>query len=76
MPCPSHPPWLHHSNYTWWIVQVMKLLIMLFSSNFRHFISLRAKYFPQHPAIKHPQYMFLPECQRPSFTPIQNHRQN
>jgi hypothetical protein len=17
MPCPFHPPWLHHSNYTW-----------------------------------------------------------
>jgi hypothetical protein len=31
MPCPSHPPWLHHSNYTWRRVQVMKLLIMQFS---------------------------------------------
>jgi hypothetical protein len=20
MPCPSHPPWLHHSNYIWWRV--------------------------------------------------------
>jgi hypothetical protein len=28
MPCPSHPPWLHHSNYTWRRVQLMKLLIM------------------------------------------------
>jgi hypothetical protein len=26
--CPSHPPWLHHYNYTWWRVQVMKLFIM------------------------------------------------
>jgi hypothetical protein len=25
---PIHPPWLDHSNYTWWRVQVMKLLIM------------------------------------------------
>jgi hypothetical protein len=25
MPCPSHPPWLDHSNYTWRRVQVMKL---------------------------------------------------
>jgi hypothetical protein len=24
MPCPSHPPWLDHSNYTWRRVQVMK----------------------------------------------------
>jgi hypothetical protein len=26
--CPSHPPWLDHSNYTWRRVKVMKLLIM------------------------------------------------
>jgi hypothetical protein len=31
MPCPSHPSWLDHSNYTWQRVQVMKLLIMQFS---------------------------------------------
>jgi hypothetical protein len=30
MPCPSHHPWLDHSNYTWRRVQVMKLLIMQF----------------------------------------------
>jgi hypothetical protein len=30
MPCPSHPHWLDHSNYTWRRVQVMKLLIMQF----------------------------------------------
>ncbi|PNF30260.1 hypothetical protein B7P43_G01232 [Cryptotermes secundus] len=29
MPCPSHPPWLHHSKYTWRRVQVMKLLIIV-----------------------------------------------
>jgi hypothetical protein len=31
---------------------------------------------PQHPVLKHPQPTFLPQCQRPSFTPIQNNRQN
>jgi hypothetical protein len=31
MPCPSHPPWLYHSNYTWRKVQVMKLRNMNFS---------------------------------------------
>jgi hypothetical protein len=31
---------------------------------------------PQHPVLKHPQSMFLPQCQRPCFTPEQNHRQN
>jgi hypothetical protein len=29
LPCPSHPPWLDHSNYVWRCVQVMELLIML-----------------------------------------------
>jgi hypothetical protein len=27
MPCPSHLPWLYHSNYTWRRVQVMKLIM-------------------------------------------------
>jgi hypothetical protein len=31
MPCPSYPPWLHHSNYTWWRLKVMKVLIIQFS---------------------------------------------
>jgi hypothetical protein len=31
IPCPSHPPWLDHSNYVWRGVQVMKLFIMQFS---------------------------------------------
>jgi hypothetical protein len=26
MSCPSHPPWLDHSNTIWWGLQVMKLL--------------------------------------------------
>jgi hypothetical protein len=30
---------------------------------------------PQHPILKHLQPTFLPQCQRLSFTPIQN-RQN
>jgi hypothetical protein len=32
IPCLSHSPWLDHPNYTWRRVQVMKLLIMQFSS--------------------------------------------
>jgi hypothetical protein len=40
MPCPSHPPWLDHSNYTWRRVQAMKLLIMQFSPTNFKFISL------------------------------------
>ncbi len=37
---------------------------------------IEPKYSPQHPILKHPQPMFLPQCQRPSFTSIQNNRQN
>jgi hypothetical protein len=54
MPCPSHAPWLHNSNYTWRRVQVIKLFIVQFSPTSCHFIPLRSKYSPQHP-----QSMFL-----------------
>jgi hypothetical protein len=60
MPCPSHSPWLQHSNYTWRSVQVMKLLAMQFSPASCHFISLRFKYFPQQSVPKQPQFMLLP----------------
>jgi hypothetical protein len=31
---------------------------------------------PQHLVLKHPQSVVFPYCERTSFTPIQNHRQN
>ena len=34
------------------------------------------KHLPQHPVLEHPQPMLLPQSERPSFTPIQNNRQN
>ena len=37
---------------------------------------LGPKYPPQHPILKHLRPMFLPKCERPSFTPIQINRQN
>jgi hypothetical protein len=49
----------------------MKLLIMKFSP-LPCYLSLRSKYSPQHPILIHPQSTFLPHCQRPCFTPIQN----
>jgi hypothetical protein len=49
---------------------------MQFSPTPCHFISLRSKYSPQHPVLKHPQSVFLLECQRLNFTLILNHRQN
>ena len=42
----------------------------------RYLVPPRSKYSLQHHVLKHPQLPFLPQCQRPSFTPIQNNRQN
>ena len=42
----------------------------------RYLIPPRSKYSPKHHVLKRPQLPFLPQCQRPSFTPIQNYRQN
>ena len=39
-------------------------------------IPLGPKYCPQHPVLKHPQPMFLRQCQRRRFTSIQNNGQN
>lgn len=41
----------------------------------RHFISPRSRYSPQHSVLKHPPSMYFPECQRRSYTPLQDHRQ-
>ena len=36
----------------------------------RYLVPLRSKYSPQHHISKQLQLPFLPQCQRPSFTPI------
>jgi hypothetical protein len=72
MPCTSHSSWFYHLHNSGWGVQIMKLLIMMFSAFPCHLIPLRPKYSPQHPILKHPQPTFFPQCQRPSFTPIRN----
>jgi hypothetical protein len=36
-------PWLHHYNYTWRGLEIIKFLIMQFSPTSYHFISLRFK---------------------------------
>jgi hypothetical protein len=42
---------------------------------FHSLVPLRPKYSSQHPILKHPQPTLPPQCERPCFTPIQNHRQ-
>ena len=36
----------------------------------RYLVPPRSKYSPQHHILKHRQLPFLPQCQRPRFTPI------
>ena len=76
MPCPSHSPRFDHTNNTACGVQITKLLLMLFPPFSCYFNTLRPKYSPQHPILKSPQSTFLPQCERPSFTPILKNRQN
>ena len=67
---PIYSSWFYHPNNTGTTVQIIKLLIMYFPPLFCYLIPLRSKYSPQHPILKHPQPTFLPQRQRPSFTPI------
>ena len=39
-----------------------------------YLVPLRHRHSPQHPILIHPQHMFLPQCERPSFAPIQNNK--
>ena len=49
---------------------------LLSSSLCSYLVPLRPKYSPQHPILKHLQPIFLPQCERPSFTPMHNNKQN
>ena len=71
MPRPSHLSRFYHPNNIGWGVQIIKLLIMWLSPLSCYPVPLRPKYSPQHPILKHPQPTFLPQCKRPSLTPIQ-----
>jgi len=72
--CPAHLICLHFTTRA-----ILGKEYRSFSSSLcsflhsRHLVPLRPKYSPQHPILKHPQPAFLPQCQRPGFTPIQNH---
>jgi hypothetical protein len=66
---PSRPD---HPCNIWYRIQITELLITRFSPASCHFTLLWSKYSQQHPVLKHPHTVFLPYCERPSFTPIQN----
>jgi hypothetical protein len=64
MPRLLHRLQLDNSNYTWPRVQISQLLLMQFSPPSRHCVPLRSKHTPQHLVLKHPQSMFVLQCQR------------
>ena len=72
MPRLSHSSLFYHPNNIGRGVQIIKLLSMQLSPLHCYLVPLRPKYSPQHPILKHPHPTSLPQCERPSFTPIQN----
>ena len=72
MPSPSHSSRFYHPHNIGWGVQIFYFLVMQSPPFPRYPVPPRSKYSPQHHVLKHPQLSFLPQCQRPSFTPVQN----
>jgi len=71
-----HSSWFYNPNNIEWSIQIIKLLIIQFSPLPCYLISIKPKYSPQHPILKHSQSTFLLQCEWPSFAPIQNNMQN
>ena len=69
-PSPSHSSRFYHPHNIGWGVQIIYVLVMQSPPFPRYLFPPRSKYSPQHHILKHPQLPFLPQCQRPSFTPI------
>jgi hypothetical protein len=74
MSSPPHPRFNHPNNIRWGI-QAMMIIIMQFSSR-SVFLSFWSKYLPQHPVLKNPQSVYLPQSERSSFAPMQHNWQN
>ena len=76
MPRPTHSSLFYRPNNTGWAVQTIQLLITSFLHSPVTPSLLGPKCSPQHPILKNPQPIFHTQCERPSFTPIQNSWQN
>jgi len=59
-----------HTNNIWRGVQIMKVFIMQPAPLPCYIVLPRPKYRPRNPIPSHPPHMFLPQCDRPSSTPI------
>jgi hypothetical protein len=72
--CPTHLPWLDHSHYIWWKVQSAPHYAVFSNLPSVHLSSVQifsSAHYSQISSVCIPPLM-----QRPSFTPIQKHRQN
>ena len=67
MPHPSHSSWFDHPNNLWCRVQITKLLNVQYSPVPCYLVPFSPKHLPQHPILKHPQYMLLPQCEGPGL---------
>jgi hypothetical protein len=76
MPRPCHPATFVHLNKIWWRLHNMKLRTEQLSPPSCHVLPLWSKYSPKHPVLKHTQCVFFPYRGSPSFTPIQNNKEN
>ena len=73
---PAHSFWFDHAKNIGWGLQIIKLLIMWFSTLTCYIVPLRPKYSPQYPILKHHKLTFLPQYEPPCFIPIQNNGKN
>jgi hypothetical protein len=74
MPSTSQPLWFDHWNI-WWGVQLMKFLVMQFSVTVYSFLPFGSKYYPKHPLLEQPQFVFFPPCNITSAY-VKDYRQN
>ena len=73
---PSHSSLFDHLNIIGWHYKSLNSLLCSFLQSPGTSSVSNTKYSPEHPIFKHPQPMFLPQCERPSFKPIKINRQN
>jgi hypothetical protein len=76
MPRLTQWSWFQNRNNIWWSIKTTKLFVMKLPPLTFYHVPHKPKYFLQHPNFKHPQPMFLPQYERPSFTPKKNRKEN
>lgn len=72
---PFFPSWYRNTDNICWEVRFMKMTNMQSLLLLCCLVPLQLKYLPHYPIPKRPHSLFLPQCDRSSFRPIQNRRQ-